>query len=64
MPNPEHGAFPTVILATTLFFVGSIREILFLSMLEIQTAPFPMPTQSGLPGMGILARIGKAEIGR
>jgi hypothetical protein len=49
--NPEQGAFPTSMLATTLFFAGSIREMLFLMMFEIQTAPLPMPTQSGLPGM-------------
>jgi hypothetical protein len=64
IPSPEHGAFPVATLATTLLFVGSIRERLFLAILEIQMAPSPMPAQSGLPGIEILARIGKAEIGR
>jgi hypothetical protein len=63
-PNPEHGARPTGTFAITLSVFGSIREMLSLAILEIQTASFPIATQSGLPGIEIFARMGSAEIGR
>jgi hypothetical protein len=45
----------------TWLVFGSIREILSIPPLEIQTASGPIPTQSGTPGIGILAMIGSED---
>src|SRR5262245_46071705 len=64
MPRPEHGARPTGTVVTRSFLSGSIREILFFALFEIQTLSGLIPTQSGLPGIDIFSVIGKEAIGR
>ena len=61
--KPAHGALPTGIVAATVLVDGSIQEMLFLGLLEIQT-PSLMATQSGKPGIGNRAMACKSDMGR
>src|SRR5580704_14382979 len=60
--SPEQGAWPTVMVSTTLLDFGSIRTTLFLGLFEIQTES-PTTIQSGAPGTSNSASGLRAAIG-